>query len=56
MDDTVADGKHSQATPRRTYETPALRVYGALQDLTRAVGRNGTVLDGGATGNMTKTS
>ena len=56
MDDTVADGKHSQATPRRTYETPALRVHGALQDLTRAVGRNGKVLDGGSTGNMTKTS
>lgn len=40
----------------RPYHTPVLRVYGAMHELTRAVGKIGTVADGGALRNKTKTS
>ena len=39
------------ALPKKTYRKPALRVYGALQDLTKTVGM-GAFNDGLGAGNM----
>ena len=43
------------AFPKKPYRKPALRVYGALQDLTKTVGM-GATNDGLGGGNMNKTS
>jgi hypothetical protein len=38
------------------YAAPRLQLFGALSALTAAVGKNGTVFDGGNMANMNKTS
>ena len=59
MDDQAQGGsdraKETEDTARAPYKSPALKVYGTIAALTRAVGRTGTVADGGH-GNRSKTS
>ena len=59
MDDQAQDGsdraKETEGAARAPYTPPALKVYGTIAALTRAVGRTGTVADGGHA-NMSKTS
>lgn len=49
----IADDKAGATLP---YGSPHLRVYGSVGALTQKVGKNGTTVDSGGMGNMTKTS
>jgi hypothetical protein len=46
-DDNPKDSTPADITPRRPYEPPMLRVYGAVKDLTTAFTRDKGNMDGG---------
>lgn len=51
-----ADERTSANGPaRKPYSSPALRVYGGLDALTRAVGKTSTISDGGGSFAKSKT-